>query len=795
MSHPQSSRFLAIVITSFALLASGCPGPTDPENGLKTLRVTPQTARVALGETTDLLAIGTYAEGTDENVTDLMIWTSSDESIATVSMDFGSEGQVTALAAGTVTITAEDPETGLKSTAAIEVATLDRITLSTTGGGALVLPVGTSVVIRATGVFSDGQSRDITESCDWSATSSAVTVSDSAPNQGAVTGAAPGTFTVRASLSGLTGEISGVVTPATLTEVVIAPTAPSVAVSLSTQLTATGRFSDGSLHDVTERVTWSSSDEAVATVGDALNVRGKLTGIATGTAQITATDSDTGESATVTATTTAATLQSVRIDAPQTAGLLGASWQLRLMGRYSDGTESDLSPNADWSSDQPEIFGVLTRPQTGAGTVEALAQGRATITATLDSGESAQVTLEAFFANIASLTVSARDVGFRVTEQFTATGTLSNGTSVDLTSAVTWSSSDESALTVSNAQGTRGRASASTVAATGIVVTARFGAFAGTATVQTGCFLPSAGGFGGSGTTADPFLICTESQIVTSMVAYRNVPAEFKLMRSMAGITGPNHPDYVFSGVFDGNGFTVPLGPSGAPFFRNLVGGTIKNTVFIVSSNLLPPAQADWGPIVAFMSDSTIENVTVRSTGSPAQQVAGTIANLGGVVGRALRSAFRRVTVKDLRLVVGSTTGSVGGLVGQAVGGGASPLLEISDCAVERIRFEGAPSQAGGFIGSASGVSMSRSYAVVDGTAISTSSKGGLIGFVPGGVASITSSYWSPETSGLSAGIGAGATGGTGVTAAEMRMQSTYSGWDFINVWSIDEGVGFPQLR
>jgi len=37
--------------------------------------------------------------------------------------------------------------------------------------------------------------------------------------------------------------------------------------------------------------------------------------------------------------------------------------------------------------------------------------------------------------------------------------------------------------------------------------------------------------------------------------------------------------------------------------------------------------------------------------------------------------------------------------------------------------------------------------------------------------------------------------GGTGKTTAEMKQQSTFEGWDFINVWGIGENQTYPYLR
>lgn len=37
--------------------------------------------------------------------------------------------------------------------------------------------------------------------------------------------------------------------------------------------------------------------------------------------------------------------------------------------------------------------------------------------------------------------------------------------------------------------------------------------------------------------------------------------------------------------------------------------------------------------------------------------------------------------------------------------------------------------------------------------------------------------------------------GVTGCTTEQMKNQSTYEGWDFDNVWYMDESTGYPKLR
>ena len=66
---------------------------------------------------------------------------------------------------------------------------------------------------------------------------------------------------------------------------------------------------------------------------------------------------------------------------------------------------------------------------------------------------------------------------------------------------------------------------------------------------------------------------------------------------------------------------------------------------------------------------------------------------------------------------------------------------------------------------------------------------GGLVGENRGVSATVTSSYYDSTTTGQSD------TGkGVGETTANMKTQSTFTGWDFTNIWTIETG-SYPTLR
>ncbi|MGH7623126.1 MAG: Ig-like domain-containing protein, partial [Gemmatimonadaceae bacterium] len=117
----------------------------------------------------------------------------------------------------------------------------------------------------------------------WSSSDNSIATVD---NSGVATGVAPGTVTITATSEGQTGTASLEVDQVPVASVTVSPLLVSVATGATTQLTATVR--DGGSNILTGRVvTWSSSDETIATVDS----NGLVTGVAAllGAATITAT--------------------------------------------------------------------------------------------------------------------------------------------------------------------------------------------------------------------------------------------------------------------------------------------------------------------------------------------------------------------------------------------------------------------------------------------------------------------------------------------------------------------------
>jgi trimeric autotransporter adhesin len=131
---------------------------------------------------------------------------------------------------------------------------------------------GTTQQFTATATLADGTTQDVSSSVTWISTTPTIATIINHPQSqalptGQATGIAPGTTTIAAEIGGQFATAQLTVTSATLASLAITPTAPAdIALGGTQQYTATGRFSDLTTQDLTNQVTWSSSQPRVAVV-------------------------------------------------------------------------------------------------------------------------------------------------------------------------------------------------------------------------------------------------------------------------------------------------------------------------------------------------------------------------------------------------------------------------------------------------------------------------------------------------------------------------------------------------
>jgi hypothetical protein len=235
-----------------------------------------------------------------------------------------------------------------------------------------------------------------------------------------------------------------------LTSINVTPSAPQVAAGGTTQLTATGTYTNGSTQNLTPTATWISSAPSVATVS-----AGLVSCSASATAGGSTTISATG--ATATGTTTGSTtvtclapvLQSITIAPTQLTLPTGGTAQLTATGNFSSGSAQPLTNTVQWSS---SVSSVATVSAAGLVTCAAGAtmNGSSTITATSGSiSASIGVTCQAQQLKYITIVPSREceiPAGGKI--QLTAIGTYASGVTKNLTAGASWTSSATSVATV-----------------------------------------------------------------------------------------------------------------------------------------------------------------------------------------------------------------------------------------------------------------------------------------------------------------------------------------------------------
>ena len=159
---------------------------------------------------------------------------------------------------------------------------------------------------------------------------------------------------------------------------------------------------------------------------------------------------------------------------------LGATQQFTATGMYSDGTTKSLTSSVAWSSLNTAVA-IVSNTSGSNGMATSLSPGGPiSITATdPTTGITGTATLTVTSKVLASINITPVNPSIAVgaTQQFTATGTYSDGSTQDLTSSVIWSSSSTPVATVA----TSGLATA--VAAGSTTITATSGSITGTNTL------------------------------------------------------------------------------------------------------------------------------------------------------------------------------------------------------------------------------------------------------------------------------------------------------------------------
>ena len=346
--------------------------------------------------------------------------------------------------------------------------TLHAPTIALTPAAPSSIARGTTQQFTAIGTLTDGiTTQNLTPFATWTSTNTASgTVSDTVGSKGLATaGSTPGNTTIQAAFDGAPG--SATLTSSPVQSIAVTPVTVNTPQDLTQQFTAIGTLMDSNIQNLTIWATWSSSSILIATISNATGSNGLATALSVGSTNITAVFDSVTSSPVAVLTVTQPALQSITITPDVQSVALGLTQQYLAIASYSDGSKPDITSLVTWNSSQ---HGVATISNTSGkkGLASSIGQGTTTITASFLGISSNGATLSVTPAVLTSITISpvsatislATDI---TTQQFTATGTLTNGNQQNLTKSVTWVSSKTSVATISNTTSTKGLATISLV--------------------------------------------------------------------------------------------------------------------------------------------------------------------------------------------------------------------------------------------------------------------------------------------------------------------------------------------
>ncbi|EES72536.1 bacterial group 2 Ig-like protein [Paenibacillus sp. oral taxon 786 str. D14] len=405
------------------------------------------TVELGVGKTKQLKATASLEGGGTKDVTTTVTWSSSDPAVAKVTEG---GGLVTALKSGTATITAEykntTTEVGSVSTITIKVTdTYTELVLEYKLDGKYNLDTSDTdltVIAKAKVENAAVEPKIVTEEADWTSSNANVLTVE----KGQITLTGTGEATITAKYAGLTASFKAKVTSpysglklfktvgTTETEIKEKEDLELIMADkeVKLQVKTVLKSNPSTTNDVTDKATWSSSDTNVATVED-----GTVKIVSTGKATITATYY--GEQAKV----------DIYVRAPYEAILLTPSGdQTLFIGetlavnagvRVKANETQDVSSAAEWTSSNKLVAtvsdnGVVTAKAAGSTTIKASYQGvsksfKLTVLPTVTELKVEKEKLEVYVGGSASLPK--------------VTGTKLDGESIDLSDAITWTSSQE----------------------------------------------------------------------------------------------------------------------------------------------------------------------------------------------------------------------------------------------------------------------------------------------------------------------------------------------------------------
>lgn len=424
------------------------------------LQLTPDKSSISIGATEQFIAVGIFSDNSTQDLTITSSFSSSNPDVASID----AAGLAKGLREGSAVITSIDSRTGLQGSSTLTVSGTSVIQPVVTDVSPRALNAGDQCTITGSG-FGSADSQKASGAVtfgnipaqtyiSWTDTKIVVVVPS-----GTVTGAltitvtnSSGIASAASTASQVSVENNGNNSSTVPVSIDVTPSGKTIIKATTQQFTATGHFQDQTTQDITDKVTWTSSSEAVASVSNAAGKKGLATAVADGSAAIKASYPGSQISGSTSLSVKTAKLVSISLTPANPVLQIGKTQQFTATGHYEDNSTQDISNLVTWASSSTQCA-TVSNAQGSKGLATSVAAGTSTVTATIPGTASitGTTTLTVSGRKLVSIEVtpSQPSIAAGETVQFSATGHLDDSSTIDLTDKVTWQSDNTDVATVS----------------------------------------------------------------------------------------------------------------------------------------------------------------------------------------------------------------------------------------------------------------------------------------------------------------------------------------------------------
>ncbi len=414
------------------------------------------------GQSVRFYASASYEGGGGRYVTQEVEWSTLDPDLLLCPNEPGDRSRVVALAAGDARVHATDPATGVVSNEVTIPILGTLVGLAVRGPysyyGFDAIPVNALAAYTVLGIFEHG-TLELSFRKDYELVSADPGIAEVVDGR-LVRGVSPGTTTLTAHdlATGITSPPLEVHVAGDLESITLEPATATRGIGEWESFTVVGHYPPNFTRNLTQYVSYASSDPTVAVADNAFHDRSRVRTVGAGTATITV-DAGNGIGASAVLTVLPGTIERVTIEPPHVVRNVGNAFSFTAIGHYPDGATINVTQVVDWDTLVPDVA-TATNEAGNRSRVRAIGLGVSGVTARHPSGVSSHdtgddATLEVRPLVGLSLAPDFHRGSVGMVEKYTFTGIFDDASTINLTQDAYYWTDDAAVARADNPDGDR----------------------------------------------------------------------------------------------------------------------------------------------------------------------------------------------------------------------------------------------------------------------------------------------------------------------------------------------------